>query len=118
MATFHITNINGDQITKSSYCPACAVSLGHKVSPILLPAAEMGCGYCGGEADPGIPNFATRFADKWLCRPCGQEYIRFVSTKLPGIGTPEFNYKQAGNILPILIELDEHMKKWVAERKK
>ncbi|MGA2868334.1 MAG: hypothetical protein ABSF34_04135 [Verrucomicrobiota bacterium] len=56
-----------------------------------------------------------------MCRPCAEEYHRFLQLKLPGFGTGVMTKEQMAQIktydIPaIFTEAEEHMKKWAADR--
>jgi hypothetical protein len=57
-----------------------------------------------------------------MCKPCAEEYFRFLQQELPGFGEPEITAQQIAefrrhNMAAVLTEADEHMKKWVAEQR-
>jgi len=56
-----------------------------------------------------------------MCKPCAEEYFRFLRQKLPGFGDPDITAEQIAemqkhNIAGVLAEAKEHMKKWVKGR--
>jgi hypothetical protein len=58
----------------------------------------------------------------FMCKPCAEEHGRFLREKLPGFGDPSITDEQIGRIhasdtSAVFREAEEHMKKWVAERK-
>lgn len=136
-ATVHITTCYGNRKKESeqtNLCPECWVASDR--AKALAPPKDLeatlqaGCRYCGGEPCLGGFDALAAFGGvrKWrvMCRPCTEEYFGFLEGKLPGLGqsdrTPEqlttFVAKaKACNFPAMLVELDEHMKRWVAKRK-
>jgi hypothetical protein len=56
-----------------------------------------------------------------MCKPCAEEYSRFLRQRLPRFGDPDITTEQIAemrkhNIAGVLTEAQEHMKKWVKER--
>jgi hypothetical protein len=57
-----------------------------------------------------------------MCKPCAEEYYRFLRQAWPGFGDPSISDKQIANInasdrLAVFTEAEGHMKKWVADKK-
>jgi hypothetical protein len=57
-----------------------------------------------------------------MCKPCTEEYYRFLRQKWPGFGETTITSEQiakihTSDISSILIETEDHMKKWVTEKK-
>ena len=81
------------------------------------------CRYCGGEpySGGGDPMAGLRGVRKvsFMCRPCMEEYVGFLSAKWPGFGDVEITDEQISNIrrsdkAAVFRDAEEHMKKWVA----
>ena len=56
-----------------------------------------------------------------MCKPCSEEYYRFLGEKWPGLGNLAITEEQIANIrnsdtAEVFREAEEHMKKWVADR--
>jgi len=84
-----------------------------------------GCQYCGGPtaiggADP-LATIGGIHKLRCMCRPCAEEYHRFLQLKMPGFGTLSMKKEQLAkmktyDIPAIFTAAEEHIKKWVAER--
>lgn len=84
------------------------------------------CRYCGGEPYSGggdpIAGLSGVRKVSFMCKPCAEEYSRFVCEKLPGFGDAGITDEQVANIhkadkAAVFRKVEEHMKKWVAERR-
>jgi hypothetical protein len=56
-----------------------------------------------------------------MCKPCSDEYHRFLTHRWPGLGDLAITDEQIANIrrsdtAAVLREAEEHMKKWAADR--
>jgi len=130
-ATVHIAHgtSNGGHVPKpSDLCGDCFESSNpteaSKASGIEK-VWEAGCQYCGGPpviggADP-LATISGIHKLRCMCRPCADEYHRFLQVKMPGFGTGTMTKEQIAKIktydIPaIFTEAEEHLKKWVADR--
>ena len=124
-ATVHFTTISGDVLKKVDLCDECfrASNLPHAHE--LTEAQEAGCRYCGGKAHCGgadpIAGLGGVKKISFMCRPCAEEYFRFLDLKMPGFGSDTLTKEQAAKLAKhdsgaIFTLAEEHMKKWVAER--
>ena len=124
-ATIHNTIIHGDAMKKSDFCEQCFEASKPTEARELAAALQAGCKYCGGEPWSGRGNISPLSdASKmsFMCKPCTEEFFRFLREKLPGFGgetiTPERIAKfRKADVPGIIREADEHMKKWVAKKK-
>jgi hypothetical protein len=122
----HCTNIAGDVPTERHLCDECFEASNPTQARELAKALQAGCRYCGGEPYTGsgsCHSLAELSTTKlsFMCKPCAEEYFRFVRQRLPSFGDPDITNEQAAelqthNIGKVLTEAKEHMKKWVAER--
>src|SRR5205807_1707053 len=95
----------------------------------LTAALRAGCRFCSGEpyaggcAPPAALSGALRMS--FMCKPCTEEYYRFLDEKLPGFVTcastatvsDELIAKvRASDLSAVFTELENHMNKWVAEK--
>jgi len=91
---------------------------------------QAGCRYCGGEFHSGgfDPNALLGGVRKIsvMCKPCAKEYYDFLGLKLPGFGDCNLTEEQQALMMAnlkacdfpaVILELDDHMKEWVAKRK-
>jgi hypothetical protein len=56
-----------------------------------------------------------------MCKPCAEEYFRFLRQELPHFGDPDITPEQIAelrtqNIAAVLTQADEHVKRWVTRR--
>ena len=124
-ATVHTTHIVGDVVTHSNLCESC-----HEISKPaeasgLAAALESGCRFCGGEPYTGSGHsLGGAFSPaklSFMCKPCAEEYFRFIHQELPHFGDPDITTEQIAelhtrNIAAVLAEADEHVKRSVARR--
>jgi protein-arginine kinase activator protein McsA len=128
-ATVHETQIAGDVHKSRDLCEQCFQATEPAQAIDLSAALKAGCRYCGGEpyAGGGSPLLAPAGAQgiSFMCKPCAEEYYRFLDHKIPGFVecartatvTDDLRAKlRARDFSAILIEVEAHMKKWVAER--
>lgn len=127
-AVLHVTeNRAGSSISKeTNLCAECA-RLSQGLEGITnLGAAFNGapCRYCGGEPYSGggdpIAGLSGVGKVSFMCKPCAEEYFRFLSEKWPGFGDVEIKDEQIANIhrtdkAAVFRQAEEHMKKWLAE---
>ncbi len=110
-------------------CQECFEASGVEGAAELPAALQAGCRFCGGEAyGGGIDSLAMLDGIRkvsFMCKSCSDEYYGFLRLKLPGFGDPNLTKEQMATFLAkfkscdfhaILVELEAHMKKWVAER--
>ena len=134
-ATVHINICTGDsddEPKKMDFCQECFEAADFKEKSALPINFEdtlrAGCRFCGGEFYSGGMDLAALLGGvrkmNVLCKPCSEEYHRFLSLKLPGLGEPDRTKEQiaglvakAGELPVIIAELEIHMKQWVAKRK-
>ena len=124
-ATVHNTIISGDVLKKGDLCDECFGISKPVEASNLATALKAGCRYCGGEPYTGSGNslVTVNGAVKltFMCKPCAEEYFRFIRHQLPSFGDPEITTEQIAelrthNIAGVLSEADEYMKRWVAGR--
>jgi protein-arginine kinase activator protein McsA len=127
-ATVHTTVCSsnaGDEPKRRDLCGECFESFNPTEASGITKAWEAGCQYCGGPpeiggADP-LATIGGIHKLRCMCRPCAEEYGRFLQLKMPGFGTVTMTKEQIAKIktydIPaIFTEAEEHMKKWVADR--
>jgi len=123
--TTHCTNIADDVPKQSHLCDECLESSNPAQVGELRNAFEAGCRYCGGRSDSGgfdpVAMLRGIREMSFTCRPCAEEYFRFLRQTLPGFGEATITTEQIAvirthNMAAVLMEADEHMKKWVADR--
>ena len=110
-------------------CQECFEASGLEGAAGLPAALQDGCRFCGSEAfgggfDPlALQGGVRKFS--FMCKSCSDEYYGFLRLKFPGFGDPDLPKKQMDILVAklkscdfhaILVELEAHMKKWVAER--
>jgi protein-arginine kinase activator protein McsA len=127
-ATIHTTKISGDVLKKSDLCDECFETSKPTDASNLAAALKAGCRYCGGEPYTGSGNSGVTVNGaiklSFMCKPCAEEYFRFLRLKMPGFGSAALTKEQAAKlakhncaaILTELTEAEEHMKKWLSER--
>ena len=136
--------LNDDGPKDTDLCQQCFEVSDLKVA-IDLPADFQvshlaGCRYCDGEsASGGLDPLALlggirkmRYIcmpcakEYYICMPCAKEYYGFLGVKLPGFGDGNRTKEQmdllvanlkACDFPAVILELDDHMKEWVAKRK-
>lgn len=125
-ATIHNTQIVGAVLKRSDLCDKCFEFSKPNENQGLAAALQTGCRYCGGEpysgGDDPIAMLSGVRKVSFTCKSCADEYSRFLRQKWPGFGEPTITTEQIAKIRtsdssPILIEADEHMEKWVADKK-
>ena len=124
-ATCHVNTIGGGAMTSRDLCSECFESSDHTEAKGITKVWEAGCQYCGGPpviggADP-LASIGGIHKLRCMCRPCADEYHRFLEVKMPGFGSDTLTKEQAAKLAKhdfaaILTEAEEHMKKWLAER--
>jgi hypothetical protein len=128
-ATVHTTvctSRKGDEPTQGDFCADCFESFNPTLAGGITKALEAGCKYCGGPpaiggGDPLAISGDDIHKMKCMCKPCADEYHRFLQLKMPGFGTPTMTKEQIAKIktydIPAIFrEADEHMKKWATDR--
>jgi hypothetical protein len=125
-ATCHICHGNSSH-EGESLCRECFELSNPTVTSGITKVWEAGCQYCGGPPAIGGGGFGLgvfsgiRSMPSCKCKPCAEEYYRFLQVKMPGFGTGTMTKEQLAkiktyNIAAIFTEAEEHMKKWVSER--
>ena len=125
-ATCHINTIKDGVVTSRDLCDDCFAASNPTQAHELTTALKAGCRYCGGEPYTGsgsghsLAELSTTKLS-FMCKPCAEEYFRFVRQRLPSFGDPDITNGQIAelrthNIGEVLTEAKEHMKKWVAEK--
>jgi protein-arginine kinase activator protein McsA len=126
-ATNHATQIVGDVLTHSNLCNKCFEDSKPTEARDLATALQAGCRYCGGEPYSGgydpIALLSGIYKISFMCKLCTEERSRFLRQKHPGFGEATVTKEQIAKILasrssPISIKAEEHMKKWVSEKRK
>jgi len=110
-------------------CQECFEASGLEGAADLPAVLQAGCRFCGGEAyGGGFDSLALLGGVRkmsFMCKPCSDEYYGFLRLKLPGFGDGDLTEEQMAMLVAefkscdfpaILVELEDHMKKWVAER--
>jgi protein-arginine kinase activator protein McsA len=123
--TTHCTNIADDVPKQQHLCNECFEASSPNQASELTAALDAGCRYCRGTPGIGgadaIAGMSGVQKISFMCRPCAEEYHRFLALKLPGFGKETITDEQIATIRThdfsaILAELEKHMKKWVSER--
>ena len=85
-ATVHETQIAGDVLKSRNLCEPCYQATEPAQATNLGEALKSGCRYCGGEPYSGggssLPGRAGEIS--FMCKPCTEEYCRFLDSKIPG----------------------------------
>jgi protein-arginine kinase activator protein McsA len=126
-ATIHTTQTAGSEVQGHlNLCRECFEASKPADSRELATALQAGCRYCGGEpyiggADPVTRIYGIR-KSSFMCKLCAEEYYNFLRQAWPGFGGTTITTKQiaknrTSDISSILIEAENHMKKWVTEKK-
>lgn len=129
-AVVHVTaNWAGSSVSKeTNLCAECARLFQGLEGITNLDAALNGarCRYCGGEpysggSDPLAGLDGVRKLS-FMCKPCAEEYFRFLRDKWPGFGDVEITGEQIANIhgtdkAAVFRQAEEHMKNWVADHR-
>jgi hypothetical protein len=119
------TSNAGDEPKRRDLCSECFESSYHTEASGITKAWEAGCQYCGGPPEMGgadpLATLGGTQKLRCMCRPCAEEYARFLRQKWPGFGDVAMTSEQRAKIHPsdipiVFREADEHMKKWVADR--
>lgn len=129
-ALLHVTeNWAGSGVSKEvNLCADCAQTF-HGLAGItnlsdVIKRAP--CRYCGGEpycsGGHTIAGLIGNHNSGWMCKPCAEEYFRFLSEKWPGLGDVEITKEQIAHIhstdkAAVIRKAEEHMKRSVAERR-
>ena len=125
-ATCHICHGNSAHKSKS-LCRECFAASNPAMVSEMTKALEAGCRYCGGPPEIGGGGFGLgefsgiRNVISFKCKPCSEEYHRYLQLKMPGFGTGSMTKEQLAkiktyDIATMFTEAEEHMKKWVADR--
>lgn len=127
-AVIHVTmNWAGSSVSKETNLRAdCAQSPPGLEGLANLDAAFNGapCRYCGGEPHSGGPDPIALLSGiqraSLMCKPCSEEYYRFLGEKWPGFGDLAITEEQIANIrssdsAEVVREAEEHMKKWAGK---
>ena len=125
------TNIAGEVLKKRDLCAEC-FEVAKPTEPLpWAGVSQASCRYCGGKpVVSGSGSSASLSAIQSMemtfqCGPCAEEAFRFLEQKWPGFGecartatiTEELiATMQKCDSSAVYAELEEHMKKWVAER--
>jgi len=133
-ATVHYTVCTGSAVEEPKHadlCPECSGAFGLEGVPMLpedfQSVMRADCRYCGGEIYPGgldsqaLMGFVHEM--RVMCKPCTEEYCHFLELKFPGLGNHPTKEQtallgssfQTGDFPAILVELEKHMKKWMAK---
>ena len=121
----HCTNIAGDVPKARHLCDECFEASNLTQARELAKALQAGCRYCGGEPYTGGGHSPDGLSGtmklSFMCKPCAEEYFRFLRQKLPGFGEPEITNEQIAeirthNMADVLTEAQGHIQKWVAEK--
>lgn len=125
----HNTEVAGDVQKTRDLCERCFQATEPARAVDLAAALKAGCRYCGGEPYAGgvslLPRPTGIHGISFMCRPCSEEYYRFLDHKIPGFVecartatvTDDLIAKvRACDFSVILTEVEGHMKKWVADR--
>jgi hypothetical protein len=89
-ATCHICHGNSAH-EGESLCRECFELSNPTVTSGITKVWEAGCQYCGGPpviggADP-LATIGGIHKLRCMCKPCSEEYHRFLQLKMPGFGT-------------------------------
>ncbi len=120
----HNTEIAGDIHKNRDLCEQCFQATEPGLAADLDGAMQAGCRYCGGEpyAGGGSPLRGPTPGISVMCKPCWEEYYRFLDHKIPGFVecartatvADDFIAKmRACDLSAIFTETEIHMKKWV-----
>jgi protein-arginine kinase activator protein McsA len=124
-ATIHVNHIMGEVVTPSNFCSQCYEASKPAEAHDLTAALHDGCRYCGGEPFSGgydpLALMSGTHRISFMCKPCAEEHIRYLREKWPGFGDVAMTREQMAQVhasdIPVVFrEVDEHMKKWVADR--
>jgi hypothetical protein len=124
-ATVHTTHIVGDTLTHSNLCESCFEGSKTPEASGLAAALQAGCRYCGGEPYTGSGHSIVESRGplklSFMCKPCAEEYFRFIRQELPHFGDPDITTDQIADLhtqnnAAVLTEAVEHMKQWVTRR--
>jgi protein-arginine kinase activator protein McsA len=128
-ATVHQTQIAGDVQKSRNLCEQCFQTTEPAQASDLGAALKAGCRYCGGEPYAGggsaLPGQASVCAVSFMCKPCTEEYYRFLDSKIPGfvecgrmatVTDDLIARMRACDMSTIFADIEVHMKKWAAER--
>jgi hypothetical protein len=127
-ATAHVTvctSKSDDEPVRRDLCDDCFASLNPAMETAISSAWKDGCQYCGGPPVTGglDPHSMMSGIYKMTCKckPCAEEYYRYLDSKMPGFGMGTMTKERLANIkkldVPaIFAEAEEHMKKWVRGR--
>ena len=120
-ATIHTTHIVDDVTKHRNLCERCFEASKPAEARDLAKALDDGCRYCGGEPYIGggtpIDRLRGVLTISFMCKPCKDEYYSFLRQKCPNIGKV-LTAEEVAKIPAIIVEADEHMKKWVAKNNK
>lgn len=126
----HNTEIAGDVQKTRNLCDRCFQATEPAQASGLAAALRAGCRYCGGEPYSGgssaLPGPTGGYRISFMCKPCSEEYYRFLDQKIPGFGrarnatvTNDLIARLRGSdVSAIFAEIEVHMKNWAAERGK
>jgi protein-arginine kinase activator protein McsA len=128
-ATVHTTQIAGDVQKVRNLCDTCFQAAEPAQARGLAEALQAGCRYCGGEPYVGggshVPGSSGVREISFMCRPCTEEYYRFLDQRVPGFVecartatvTDDLRARlRTSDLSAIFAEIEDHMKRWVAER--
>jgi len=125
-ATVHNTFIVGEVVKHSNLCEGCFEATKPTEARDLATALQAGCRYCGGEPYSGggysLAGSSGGRSMSFMCKPCAEEYYRFLREKWPSLGDVAITDEQIAAIhrtdaAAVFREAEEHMRTWVAERK-
>jgi len=121
----HLSNIAGEVPKPRHLCEECIEVSNPSQAHELTAALKAGCRYCGGKPYTGSGHSVEGLRDtmklSFMCKPCAEEYFRFLRLKMPGFGSDTLTKEQAAKLAKhdksaVFTEAEEHMKKWVAKR--
>jgi hypothetical protein len=124
-ATVHTTIMSGAVLKQSDFCGECFETSKPSEAGALATALQSGCRYCGGQPYSGSGHSLTAMSGignlSFMCKPCAEEYFRFLRLRMPGFGSDTLTKEQAAklakyDLAAISIEVEEHMEKWVANK--
>jgi len=124
-ATCHLNTIKDGAVTTRDLCDECFAASNPTQAHELTTAMKTGCRYCGGEPFSGgydpLALMGGTHRVSFMCEPCAKEHIRYLREKWPGFGDVGMTREQmsqvhASDIPAVFRDVEEHMKKWVADR--
>ena len=120
-ATCHVCTIVNGVSQSRDLCIECHEASSPEARVFSEAARNARCQYCGGQPCAGGTDLFAEITGsqklKFMCMPCSMEHNRFVQEQLERCPSELGQREQLAFLRKLDKEADEHMRRWVAERR-